>query len=198
MRKWLLAGTALLAAASIAVAANLPNWTSPSFNEPGQTNAALNQMNANIQRGVNGYLGGTFNIQSAATTALQTLASTIIPTNTLSVPGQGLLLRCWGFMNNQTNTRAVQLALGTNTVTVNNLTANGERWDLQLQVHLSTVPTGSDVIGQVITRASISITASQDTVDNFAGALTAACNAQDNAAESAGITLLGFVIQQIM
>jgi len=197
MRKLLLAGTALLIGASVASAANLPNFSSPSTNEPGQTNAAINQLIQNIYSGVNGWIASTFNQQSVNVTGIQGLATTTIASNTLSVPGQGLRLRCWGVTNGTTNTKAAQLYLGSKNVSTGTFAVANSRWDLNMQVHLSSVSTGSDVIATAATNLAFAVYASQDTSDNFATALTAGCQAQDNTAENGGITLLGFVIEQI-
>lgn len=199
MRKHLLllSCAALLACGSIALAANIPLFSGPTANEPSQTNATENSLIQNIIAGVNGYIAGTYNLQSVNTTGLQGLATTTIPTNTLSVPGQGLRLRCWGVTNGNTNTKAAQLYLGSKTVSTGPFSVANSRWDLNMQVHMYSVSTGSDVIATAATNLAFAVYASQDTVDNFATGLTAGCQAQDNTAENGGITLLGFVVEQI-
>jgi hypothetical protein len=201
MRKLLLLATAALALifGGSAFAANVPFVTGPGPNEPSQTNATINGVIQSIISGVSGYIGGTVGpINSTATTAAQTLASTVIPSGTLNAAGQSLHIHCWGTTGANTNSKTMRINFGGNVFATVASAANAQTWDLEMFAQTSTGSTVSAILGRGgIGTLPVTPLASSDTVDNYAGALTASCGGTQGTASAADIVLQGFTIEQI-
>lgn len=211
MRKWLLTGSALALIGALGLgaindrvkAANLPFFTGPALNEPGQMNAALNALIQNIYSGVSGVIasqpgpvaGGTDTRTSIA------FASTPIPSGTLSLPGQSLRMKCSGILSGSSNSRAVSLSFGSTVLTSGSLTTAKGAWDLDLLITAVTVTANYIAYGQVFFESSLVTTMSKQVtntvLDNLSTALTAACSGQAATTEANGTTMLNFLIEQV-
>lgn len=203
MRKLLLAGSALLISGAIALAANsltVPFLSGPGPQEPSQTNSTINSVIQNIYTGVNGLIASQPGpVSSTATNVAQTFATTTIPTSTLNVPGQALHARCWGITGPGTANKAVALNFGTATVmTGGSMQVAGSQWWLDLYVQAVTATANFVSLGRGgFGTTNFGVLAKQVTADNLQTGLTMSCTGQDNAVESGGIQMQGFMVEQV-
>lgn len=156
---------ATVIAGSVAWAANLPLFSGPSTNEPGQLNATVNQLISNINTGVSGLIGFSAGpVSSIATTVVQPFVTSTIPTGQLVSAGQGLRVTCGGVTQANTDTKTVSLTVGTATVTSTAIAIPSVSWSLDLLWQPATTPvTANNVwIGHAftstVTGASSSVT----------------------------------------
>jgi hypothetical protein len=210
MRKWLLTGSALALIGALGFgaindrvkAANLPNFTGPATNEPGQMNASLNALIQSIYAGVSGVIAaqqGPIAGGSDTRTSIA-FATTPIPSGTLSLPGQSLRMKCSGLLSGSSNSRAVSLSFGTTVLTSGSLTTAKGAWDLDMLVTAKTPTADYMVYGQVFFESSIVTTMSKEVTnaaDNLTTAVTAACSGQAATTETNGTTMLNFLVEQV-
>lgn len=204
MRKLLLGSCALLLTSAIAFGANVQLVPQGFIAEPSQiiplVNALIQQINQNVSGLVAAQVGP---VTSTATTAVQTLATTPIPSGTLQSSGQSLRLKCAGFTAANTNVKAVSLSFGSAVVTSGAINISGARWNLDLLITAVT-PTANFVAigGGQLTSTTIStpvaIVAQQVTSDNLATSLTASCQSQQSgAAGAAEVVMENFLVEQV-
>lgn len=206
MRKLLLASSALLASCALALAANVPFLTGPGPNEPSQTNNTVNGVIQSIISGMNGIIASQPGpVATTATTIAQTFATTVIPTSTLNLPGQAIHAKCWGIGSSSTNQKSVALTFGSVAtpasviVTSGNITGANAQWGVDLYIQAVTLTANYVALGTGEFGTTLMPTVSkQVTADNLQTGLTLTCTGQTSAAvETGGITMEGFLVEQI-
>jgi hypothetical protein len=200
MRKLLITTVALLASCALALAANVPFVSGPTSNEPSQENATINAVIQSIVSGMNGIIAAQPGpIATTATTIAQTFATTTIPTSTLNVPGQMLHAKCWGIGSSSTNNKAVALNFGTGVVvTGGSIQAANAQWGIDLYIQAVTLTANYVAFGTGMSSSTLFPTVSkQVTADNLQTGLTLSCTGQVNAVEAGGLTMEGFIVEQV-
>lgn len=214
MRKLWSTLVAVLFSGGIAAAAFIPFLTpnSPAgiaCSEPSQSLYCYNQ----IIGTVNSYLGLVGALPgpqaTTATTAEQTLATTVIPPGTLSVPGQTLRLRCGGTTAGNVDLKAAKLYFGTGaTVSTGNFGNNftggvGTSYELELLVTAVTATANSVYIGRGSITGAASVatavnpTVGNDLTDNLSNGVTVKCTATLGLASAGDLTQQLFLIEQV-
>ena len=203
MRKLLSALVAVTFSAGIAAAAFIPLLSGSAqlaCQEPSQSAYCANQL---IQT-MNSYLGLVAvlpgPIASTATTAEQTLATTSLPPNTLSVPGQTLRLKCGGATAANGNTKSAKLYFGTGaSISTGNFTASAAAWELELIVTDAAITQPNSVyVGRGTESTTVvAPVAGNNVTDNLTTAITAKCTVTQGTASAADLTLEDFVIEQV-
>lgn len=195
--KKLLTVAALLASTALAGAAYLPAVTGPQ--DPSQINATINQLQQNINNGVNGLIGAfTTTTNSTATTAEQTLASISVPANTLLQNGQTLRLRCSGVVGSTAaHSATIKLYYGTSSISSGSGNG-GASYDLSLQVTYDASATAGKFVGTGLFGATVvTPVATSNTTDDMRTALTAKCTTTQNTASASDTTLMNFLVEQV-
>jgi|SRR5580693_9192782 hypothetical protein len=146
MRKILSIAAAVLGAAIIARAANVPFVTGPL--DPGNAVGNANQLIQNI----NTYAPGIVAVQPGpiadiASTVEYTFVTTTVPTGTLTAPGQALRITCSGITSSDSNTKTAKLYWGTGvSITTGAFSTGGSVWELQLLVMAATSPVTANTV----------------------------------------------------
>lgn len=161
---------------------------------------ALNSIIQDIQTytGLVAALPGT--VASSATTVEQTFATTTIPTGTLALPGQTLIMRCAGTTGANTNNKTAHLYWGAYEFSTATMSTSAESWELEMTVTAATAAsaTANNVIysrGTTNTTV-VAPTVTNDFVDLNSGGVTVKCTGTQGTASAADMTMYDFIVFQ--
>ena len=198
MKRLLSIAAAVLVSGAIAYGAYIPYLSGPQ--DPSQLLSTINTLINSIKAGVNGIIA-VYNVttNSAGTTNEQTLASAVIPGNTLIQNGQGVQLRCSGtFANTSHASTSVKLYYGTSSVTSVGATTAGQGWDLALLVTYGASPTDSKYVGNgSVSTTVVAPNVGDNTTDDLRTNLTAKCTATQGTASANDTVLQNFIVEQV-
>jgi len=205
MKRILAVLAAITASAAVAFAANIPLLSGVQYSDPSQllatVNAAISSINTN---GPGLYAAQPGPTASIATTVLQVLGTTVVPTGTLTSPGQSFRIKCSGIASSDTNSKQVGIYFGTGAVaSTAAFTVASAYWNVDLLVTAvtataNTVYTGEAQFGN---SASVgtpsSIVVGQDTTDNLSGAITVSCQAKQGTSAAGDVTMEDLLVEQV-
>jgi hypothetical protein len=205
MKRILAVLAAVVCSGVIAVAANIPYLSGVQYSDPSQVlatvNAAIQSINTN---GPGLYAAQPGPTAGIATTALQILGQTVIPTGTLTSPGQSFRIKCSGIASSSTNSKQVGIYFGTGAiVSTQAFTLASADWNVDVLVTAvtataNTVYTGQTEIGNATnTVTPATLVVGQDTTDNLSGAITVACEAKNGTSVVGEETMEDLIVEQV-
>ena len=133
-------------------------------------------------------------VTSTATNASQTLASFVLPANTLKVANNGILVTAWGTMASNAAPRTVTLNIGGKTLTSGTSTQSGPTWIVSGEYYKIAANSQSALLtGQIGTALTSPSSASDTSVDT--GTINVSLTCIDASAAISNIVLNGFTIE---
>jgi hypothetical protein len=186
---------ALVASASLALAANIPLLTGPQ--DSSQLIASLNQVIQAVNSGVVGKLVGDTTASATTTgTSEQILKTYTLPANTVANSGDSIRVTCSGTTGATGNNKTMKLYFGASSITTPTAATNAKGWQLSYIVTRSAAATQSFAATGIVDTTAVTPTVAAGT-DDFTTALTIKCTGTDGTSAANDIVVNQFLVEMI-
>ena len=197
MRKFLTALVALVAAAGISRAANVPLLSGAQYSEPSQILATINTL---IQT-INSNVGGLANSQptavaGSATSAEQTFFTYTLPAAAIASAGQGIRVYCWGGTGATATNKTMKLYFGNQVVATPAAATNNKGWLLEQVVYTRSATRQAFMGKGTVDTTAVAIVAS-DATETLASGVVIKCTGIQASAVAHEIVASGFLVELI-